>query len=176
LRQKLKGPLRRPKIGQVKPGIGIDDPDKRDVREVQPLGDHLCADEDVDISRLDRCQDPLVRPLRAGGIQIHSGDARAGVAIPQHLLELLSAHAAHLLNRVGACSTTERQRLLMAAVVAAQACRRPVHSEGDAAVRTLPYFAAIWTVQEGGIAASIEQQQRLLPPGQAGNNACFQGF
>ena len=51
LSEKLEGPFARAEIGQVQREIGVDDPDKSDVRKVQTFRDHLRADEDVDLAR-----------------------------------------------------------------------------------------------------------------------------
>src|SRR5215471_6036480 len=50
LGEKLKGAFARAEIGQMQSEIGVDNPDQRDVRKVQTLRDHLCADEDVDLA------------------------------------------------------------------------------------------------------------------------------
>ena len=95
-------------------------PDQRDVGKVEPLGDHLGAEQQVDLARLDRRQDPLVGPLGARGVEIHPREPGLGIALGQQPLELLGAEPAHLLHRVGAGPAGERQRLLVAAVVAAE--------------------------------------------------------
>ena len=152
------------KSGQVEAGVGIHHADQRHVGEVEPLGDHLRAEQEVDLARLDRGEDPLVRPLGARGVEVHARQPRLGIALGEQPLELLGAEAAHLLHRAGAGAAGERQRLLVAAVVAAQARRRRVDRERDAAARALPHLAAVGALEEGREAAAVEQQQRLLLP------------
>ena len=45
---KLKRPLRGAEVGDVQADVGVDHADQRHVREVEPLGDHLRAEQDVD--------------------------------------------------------------------------------------------------------------------------------
>ena len=49
--EKLKRAFARSKIGQMQSEIGVDDSDQRYIREMKTLGDHLRADEDVDLTR-----------------------------------------------------------------------------------------------------------------------------
>ena len=50
LREKLKGAFACAEIWQMQREIGINDSDQRYVRKMQPFGDHLRADEDVDLA------------------------------------------------------------------------------------------------------------------------------
>ena len=50
LRQELERPLGRPEVGHPEADVGRDDADQRDAREVVALGDHLRADEHVDLA------------------------------------------------------------------------------------------------------------------------------
>src|SRR5450755_2288464 len=51
LREQLEGAFARAKIRLVQREVGVNDADERDVRKVQPLRDHLRADEDVNFAR-----------------------------------------------------------------------------------------------------------------------------
>ena len=48
--EKLESAFAGAEIGQMQGEIGVDDTDKRYVREMQTFGDHLCADENVDLA------------------------------------------------------------------------------------------------------------------------------
>ena len=50
LGQQLKRALGSAEVGKTKPDVGRDDADQRHAREVVPLGDHLRADEDVELT------------------------------------------------------------------------------------------------------------------------------
>src|SRR5205085_9698981 len=62
LSDELKSALRRAKIGQVDSNVGVDDADKSDIREIQPLCDHLRAEENVDLPCCDAIENARVRP------------------------------------------------------------------------------------------------------------------
>ena len=47
LREELERTFRRAEIRHEQPHVRIYDPDQRHIREMQPLGDHLGADQDV---------------------------------------------------------------------------------------------------------------------------------
>ena len=110
-------------------------------------------------------------PLGARGVEIHPGDPGLGIPLGQHPLELLGPDPAHLLHRVGADPAGERQRLLMPAVVAAEAVgarwtvREMLH-RGHC--QTSPQ-SGHW--RKAAISPPIEQEQRLFPPRQGAGTA-----
>ena len=101
LGEELEGSLGGAEIGQVEAGVGVHHADQRDVGEVEPLRDHLGADQEIHLAPLHRAEDPLVGPLGAGGVEVHARHPGAGIALRQQLLELLGPDAAHLLHRIG---------------------------------------------------------------------------
>src|SRR5688572_22542371 len=50
LRDQLKGPFARAKVGNVQRQVGVNNSDERHVRKVQALRNHLRADKDVDLA------------------------------------------------------------------------------------------------------------------------------
>ena len=56
LSQHLKRSLCGPDVRQEEIGVGVDDSDGSDVRQVQPLRDHLGANQDVDVVAQHLCQ------------------------------------------------------------------------------------------------------------------------
>ena len=66
LRQQLERPLRCAEVGEAEADVGRDDADERHPREVVALGDHLRADEHVDLARGEP-REQLRRPPRASG-------------------------------------------------------------------------------------------------------------
>ncbi len=50
LHKELEGAFAGAKVGHVEGHVGVDDADERDVGEVQTFGDHLRADEDIDLA------------------------------------------------------------------------------------------------------------------------------
>ncbi len=84
-----------------------------------------------------------MRPLGARGVEIHPGHTRFGKPLGQEPLELLRAHAAHLLHRVAAFGTAPSQRLLVTTVVTPEHLGRPMHGQRHRAVGALPHRSAI---------------------------------
>ena len=86
LRQQLKRPLRRAEVGQAEADVGRHDADQRDARKVVALGDHLRADEHVDLAVAEprqqrrrarpcggRRRDRAARRARPGQARLHFG-------------------------------------------------------------------------------------------------------
>ncbi len=83
-------------------------------------------------------------------------------------------------SRYGAAHFTHvRRHAHRVVAVVAQRARRPVgspmHGERHAAVRTLQDVPALAAQHAGGVAATIEQQQRLLPGRQSRSHCLRQG-
>src|SRR5204862_1551050 len=72
LREKLEGAFACSEIGQMQGEIGVDDSDECHVRKMQTLGDHLRADEDVDLASAKISQCFAIRFLARHGICIHA--------------------------------------------------------------------------------------------------------
>ena len=90
LRQQLERPLRRAEIRQPEADVGRDDADERHAREIVSLGDHLRADQHVDLAgrELRRaassgrpcggwCRDRAGRPWRPGSASRTSASTRS---------------------------------------------------------------------------------------------------
>ena len=60
LRDQLKRPFGGAEVGQVQGRVGVDHADQRDVGKIEPLGDHLRAQQDAHLARAKRRQRPLV--------------------------------------------------------------------------------------------------------------------
>ena len=58
--------------------VGVHRSDEADAAEVVALGHHLRADQDVDLSRVDRAERRLERALAARAVGVDPGDARVG--------------------------------------------------------------------------------------------------
>ena len=99
LRQQLESALGRAEVRQVQGGVGVHHAHQGHPREIQPLGDHLGAEQDVHVPAVDGREDALVRTLAAGGIEVHARHARRGITLGHQPLELLGAHAASHLHR-----------------------------------------------------------------------------
>ena len=74
LRQQLKRALAGAEVGQPEPDVGRDDADQRDARKVVALGDHLRADEDVELAGGEPRQQRRQRALAPHRVAIDAAD------------------------------------------------------------------------------------------------------
>jgi hypothetical protein len=156
LTQELKAPLRRPEIRKVYSDVGVYDSDQRNVREVQPLGDHLRSEQNVDLSGADAVEYSRMRPLPTRGIEVHPGNSRRWKSLRQKALDLLGAEAALPEIPAPATWTIGPRIFLMETIVADQSLWISMVGERDAAVRTSRNRAAVDALDERGVAAAVE--------------------
>ena len=78
LREQLERPLGGAEVGQAEADVGRHDADQRHARKVVALGDHLRADEDVDLAVAEPREQRGERALAPDGVAIEPRDARAG--------------------------------------------------------------------------------------------------
>ena len=76
LRYEVKGPFAGPEIRQVQVRIGGYHPYQRNLGEIEPFSDHLCAYYNVDLMRFEFAEHPVVSPSFRHGIRIHPDNAR----------------------------------------------------------------------------------------------------
>ena len=124
LRQQLKRPLGGAEVGHAEADVGRDDADQRHARKIVPLGDHLRADEHVDLAVAEPRQQRGERAFAPDRVAIEPRDARA------------RARRARLRPRPARCRSrpardtgrrragTRRHARRVVAVVAARAPRR----------------------------------------------------
>ncbi len=75
LGEQLEGALGGAEVGQVEREVGIEHADQGDVGEVESLGDHLGADEDVELLAAEVAQGVAELVLALHGVGVHPGDA-----------------------------------------------------------------------------------------------------
>ncbi len=178
LRQQLKGPLGSTKIGETQADIGGHHADQRHVRKIMPLGDHLRADQHVELAARKTVQGMSTRlPLR----RTESRSMRASLGLRKVRsnlrLDALSAKADTLEIRRRAFGARARHGLRKVAVVAA---RPPVVAPGvngqrHAAVRTLERRSTLAADDRGGKTAAIQENQRLFPAHESIGQSVAQG-
>ena len=71
LSQELECSFPSPKIGHVQSNVRVDDTHQSDVWEIEPLGDHLCADQDINFSGSKRLQNRTIRIFPRHRISVH---------------------------------------------------------------------------------------------------------
>ena len=76
LGEQLEGAFAGAEVRDDAGQVGVDDPDQRDVRKMQALGDHLRADEDVDLAGAEVAQDAAIILLPLQRVGVHARDAR----------------------------------------------------------------------------------------------------
>ena len=75
LHEQGKQPLGRTEVTRKQRRVGVDRRHQRDAPEVVPFGNHLRADQDVHLARVDRGQLAFQCTLQAGGVGVDAGDA-----------------------------------------------------------------------------------------------------
>src|SRR5687767_14544229 len=88
LAQQLETPLRCPEIWKIDPDVGVDDRNECHVRKVEPLRDHLRAEQNVDLPVPDAVENHGMRPLVTRSVDIHARDPRAGEPLAEEALDL----------------------------------------------------------------------------------------
>ncbi len=78
LGEELEGPFAGAEVGGVEGEVGIEDADEGDVGEVESLGDHLGAEEDVDLLGTEIAEGVAEGVFSAGGVGVESGDLGSG--------------------------------------------------------------------------------------------------
>lgn len=136
LSKKLEGALRRAKVRERKALIRQHDADEGHPRDVMPLGDHLRADQDVDLAAPQLIEHRLDAFARSG-VAIESPDARLWKALLDRVLKLLRADAEVLVVIRSAFAARRRDRTMEIAVVAAERTLPAMLGQRDAASRTL---------------------------------------
>ena len=91
LGQQLERPLAGPEIRLVQAQVGVNDPHQGDVGKMEALGDHLRADQDVDLAGAKIPQDPPVILLALHQVGVHPLHAGVGEEPVQRVLDLLQA-------------------------------------------------------------------------------------
>ena len=97
---------------------------QRHAVNVVPLGDHLRADQQIDLARVQPREQMLQVVPPAHGVAIHAADPRAGKDLRQPLLALLRTRAEIVEMLAVALRALRRHRALVTAVVALQPLAR----------------------------------------------------
>src|SRR5689334_12413353 len=89
----MKSPLGGPK-GRLMPSqVGIDDPDQRYIWKVQPFGDHLGAEQNINLPSTKIAQDPPVILFSFQGVGIHAYRPGLRKNLVERFFHFLSAQA-----------------------------------------------------------------------------------
>ena len=142
--------------------IGVDDPDERDVREMQTFRDHLRADKNVDLAGAKASQRFAIRILARHRIGIHPPNDCLRENLRDVGLHFFRAETGIDERVFAARRTFLRNGRGVAAQMAAQARNPAMKGERDAAIRAIARFAAIAAEQRSGKTAPVEKENGLL--------------
>ena len=164
MREELEGALAGAKIRLMQREVGVNDAHERDVREMQALRYHLCADKNVGLAHTKIAEDFPVIVLAFHGVGIHAFDARMWKKFGERFLDPLRACAGKTNCGVFAFLVRAHRwhALHVAANVAAKFLFLPMKREREAAIRTLRDVAAFGALERGRITAPVQKQNRLL--------------
>lgn len=96
LRKNLKRALRGAEVGQIQGKIRLQHADQRDGGEVMAFGDHLRANQDVDVAPPHVAQHPRAHAHGVCRVAIESGEAGIGKMFGDRAFDLFGAGANRL--------------------------------------------------------------------------------
>ena len=167
LRHLLIGPLCRAQIAAFQPQIGIDHAYQRQFGKVEALGDKLRSHDHIDCAAF-RHGDELCRLVgRIDRVGCDHGDTRIGQDFGHLVRDSLHAGAAgDEAIAFAAFGAYVGRGSFHPTMVASQPCGEAVFHQPGAAIGAFEAVAAVPAQGERGIAAPVEEQQRLLVLGQ----------
>src|SRR5271167_4292128 len=165
LAQELERALGGARVGVGEPDVGVDHADERQKREVVAFGDQLRADDEVEGAARRRVELGAQGLDPAGKVRRQDERADVGKENRRLLRQALDARPAGG-ERLGlmAVRAELRARLDVAAMMADERRAEAVLDQPCGAIGTLETMAAGPAQRQGSIAASIEEQERLLAP------------
>ena len=139
-----------------------------------PLGQHLGPDQDMHAAGLNVLQQAREGALAAGAVAVDARDARLRKTFLEGGFDPFSAETQRAQIRLTAVGAALWQGLLEPAVMAAKPAFSGMDDQAGVAIPAGRHPAAIMANQGGSVTPAIDEQQRLLPPGQRGGNASCQ--
>ena len=130
--------------------------------EVQTLGHHLRAYQDVRLALLEIGDDALVGGTGAGGVQVHTGYAGVGEEGFDVIFYFFRAEAAVAQVSALAGGADAGQLVGVATVVAGQLVQPLMVGEADVAVLALGYQRRCCTLSWGEAAAVLKEDDLLF--------------
>src|SRR5437764_3694895 len=159
LRQQRREALRRAEIRAVQRVVGAENADQRKPRKVVALREHLRADQQIDRMLGNLRSHRRKRVLRARAVAINANDPSSRERLRQRAFESLGAKALGQEIDIAAVRTRRRQRLQMAAMMAAHRRRIAMHGQTGAAPWTFRWPSASRALQRRCKAATIYKYQ-----------------
>ena len=165
--------------------VGVDDADQRHIRKIQPFGDHLRAEQDVNEASPKRRQHAGMAARLAHRVAVHAAHDVAGEALLDLGLQFLRAQSLVAHRRLPAQRAAFLRLLLVATVMAEHdvalfvvrqrqvakaarldvAARRAMHVRREAAaVEQQHHLAAVLERRSHGVLESVAQRRRPAAP------------
>src|SRR5581483_1899995 len=144
LREQLEHALAGAEVGQVQSHVRADHADDGDRRQVEPLREHLRADQYVRLVRQERREDALVRVTFARDVAVPAQQPRLREGPLGLHLDLLDAEPQQAQARASARAAGDGQARLPVAlmadepVVLAMVCQRYLTARADGDVAAVP--------------------------------------
>ena len=167
LRQQLECPLPRAVVGQIQRHIRRNHAHQRHLREIQPLGNHLRADEQLCAPGAELIEQLCVTILAGGRVNIHADDVFLWEEFFQFFLDFLRPRAEIADVLAAAFRAGVRRQRGESAVVAVEfrlglPAAHDVVGHGDIAVRAFDDITAASAADEAVVPAPIHQQHGLF--------------
>lgn len=158
----LERPLVGSEIGVVEQRVGAEYAHDAHMGEVEPLGNHLRADEYLALLLFEVGDNLLVGFAAAGGVEVHAGDGPSRKRAGNLLLDALGAEAVYGNGGLAAGRAAGGHLLLVAAVVAHEAVGQLVVGEAHVAAGAAGSPGTQAALHHGGKAPAVLEQYRLL--------------
>ena len=162
LGEQLEGALCGARVGDVQAQVCIQHAHQRHAGEVQPLGNHLGAQQNIGSVSAEIGQNIAQCVFARGDIGINALQPGLRETAAQHSLYLLGAVALQRDVCRVAIRAAGRHHLAVAADVAHKPVLRGVESHGQGAVLAVGHIAAFRALQGAGKTAAVQQQNHLF--------------
>ena len=162
LGEQLKGALTGAEVGGVERKIGIEDTDEGDIGKVESLGDHLGAEQDVDLFCAEVAEGIAQGVLAPRSVGVESRDFRGGEDFTEDVFGFFGAVSLKTNGGVAALGTKLGHDGLMTADVTDESFVSAMIGEWNSAVIAFNDVAAGRTLQGAGKAASVQEENDLL--------------
>jgi len=162
LGEELEGAFAGAEVGGVEGEVGIEDADEGDVGEVEALGDHLGAEEDIDFLGAEVAEGIAEGVFSPGGIGVEAGDFCGGEDFTEDDFGFLGAISLEADGGVLAVGAEPGNDGLVSANVADEALFGTVVGEGDGAVVALDDVSTGRALEGAGEAAAIQKDDDLF--------------
>ena len=167
LRQELECTLPTPVIGDIKHSVRCDHANKRYVWNVEPLCDHLRADEHLRFTARKAAKQRFMRIFCARGIKVHPHGGNAWKLRCKLLFHLLRSYAKPFKVRFSAFRANLWDARSTPAIMAFHHAFELVVGHRNIAIRAFHHIPTPATGDERGISAPVHKENRLLPCAEA---------